>query len=98
MVLSQIVAIIIVIVVLPLCLFLVSAAAFLVTLLSVCALRDVVYFAIPSSTRLTESLRTKLLPFLERLEYYLRVGEFILKRTPSFRVFVSVIWLFILSV
>ncbi|KAF0327044.1 hypothetical protein GQ607_005808 [Colletotrichum asianum] len=98
LVLSQVVAIIVVIVVLPLCLFLVSAAAFLVTLLSFCALRDVVYLVIPSSMRLTKSLRTKLLPFLERVEYYLRVGEFILKRTPSFRVFVSVIWLFILSV
>ncbi|KAI8221783.1 hypothetical protein K4K53_007294 [Colletotrichum sp. SAR 10_77] len=98
LVLSQVVAIIVVIVVLPLCLFLVSAAAFLVTLLSFCALRDVVYSVIPSSTRLTKRLRTKLLPFLERVEYYLRVGEFILKRTPSFRVFVSVIWLFILSV
>ncbi|KAF4823803.1 hypothetical protein CGCSCA5_v001673 [Colletotrichum siamense] len=98
LVLSQVVAIIVVIVVLPLCLFLVSAAAFLVTLLSFCALRDVVYSVIPSSTRLTKRLRTKVLPFLERVEYYLRVGEFILKRTPSFRVFVSVIWLFILSV
>ncbi|KAH9236425.1 hypothetical protein K456DRAFT_1723162, partial [Colletotrichum gloeosporioides 23] len=98
LVLSQVVAIIVVIVVLPLCLFLVSAAAFLVTLLSFCALRDVVYLVIPRSTTVTKSLRSRLLPFLERVEYYLRVGEFILKRTPSFRVFVSVIWLFILSV
>ncbi|KAF9871306.1 hypothetical protein CkaCkLH20_11227 [Colletotrichum karsti] len=95
---SQIISIIIVILVLPLCLLLTSAAGFLVTLLAFCAVRDIIYFMVPSATRATKVARRVLLPIFERIQYYLRVSEFVLKRTPSLRFLISIIWLFILII